>query len=719
MSLGNFFSKLTKKTAEKKDNFLALEINSETVKAAVWSIANNQVEVLRFGSIEEWEDKEDLLKATDATVTSACGGISPEPAKIIFGLPMGWVEDGDGILQKKKGLLANLCEKLNLKPVGFVVSLEALITYLKMQQGTPPSAVFIQLSETEINVSLVNLGKVVDSQKVGRSEDLALDIKEGLARFKDVESLPARMILFDGLSDFEEAKQQIISFDWMAELPFLHFPRVDSLERDFVMKAIAIAGGTEVAKSLGFQIHEKESEKSSEEVTAQDLGFVEEKDIKEATSKIKINVKEEKEEVEKIGEKEVKEEEKIDTIKKPMINLFIKVFKLFGRLPRFVGKKLFLWLLPLILVIGLPIFAYFNFLKAQVTLYFAPQNVEEKITFTLDPKASVVDLDKAVIPAEELKTQVEGEAEADSTGEKLTGEKAKGEVTIYNKTDAGKTFSAGTVLVGEANLKFVLDEEATVASSSSQIQSDETTVTTPGKAKVKISAASVGEESNLKVGSYFSFKDYSSSSFSAKTEEGLSGGSSKKVKTVTAQDKKQLLDKLTKELEEKGKESLKNNLPEDKIILDKILTTTATQKKYDKEAGDEAEKLKLKMKLSVTTLAYNKNDMKKIIFQELKDILPKDFTLKDENLETEIINTEVKDNKIRVELNTKAILVPGLDTEKLKKELAGKSEAKAKDYLLSLPNLKRAKIDISPSFFGSLKTLPQLNKNIKIEIQVE
>ena len=262
MKINGFFSKIAKKREEKKENFLALEINKETIKAAVWTVKSGEVKVLKLGSIEEWEEEKDFLSAADVTISSVSENITPEPQKVIFGLPEHWVK-GEAIASEKKPLLAGLCQKLDLKPVGFVVSLEALITYLKDKQGTPPSAIFIRLSETEIVVSLITLGKVIASHHVGRSQDLALDIKEGLARFKSVDSFPARIILFDGLADFEEAKQQIISFDWQAKMPFLHFPKVESLNRDFVMEAIAVSGGSEVAKSLGFEIFSPKEEKDT------------------------------------------------------------------------------------------------------------------------------------------------------------------------------------------------------------------------------------------------------------------------------------------------------------------------------------------------------------------------------------------------------------------------------------------------------------------------
>ncbi len=147
MKIGNFFSKFSSRAEEKKETFLALEINNDTVKSAVWTVINNQVEVLRLGSIEAWEKDEEIIRAVDASVTSAVEGITSEPNKVIFGLPEDWV-DGETITNSKKKILSLICEKLDLMPVGFVVSLEALVTYIKLKQGTPVSAIFIRLAET-------------------------------------------------------------------------------------------------------------------------------------------------------------------------------------------------------------------------------------------------------------------------------------------------------------------------------------------------------------------------------------------------------------------------------------------------------------------------------------------------------------------------------------------------------------------------------------------
>ena len=46
--------------------------------------------------------------------------------------------------------------------------------------------------------------------------------------------------------------------------PFLHFPKVEILDRQIAIKSVSIAGGEEAAKALGFEIIEEEEQEDGE-----------------------------------------------------------------------------------------------------------------------------------------------------------------------------------------------------------------------------------------------------------------------------------------------------------------------------------------------------------------------------------------------------------------------------------------------------------------------
>ncbi len=254
MDLPNLLSKFNKQP-ESIRQFLAVEISPTVVKSAVWQVRREHTEIVSIGSVQSFDnqgDDEQLITAVDTSLADSLAGIENEPDEVIFGLPETWVS-GNVIAPQHKPILKEMCKKLGLKPVGFVVTTEALINFLNDTEGSPPSAILINLSGSEIAVSLVYLGKLEGTQVVGRSENISSDVEEGIARFPKSDNLPSRMILYDGREDLEGIKQELIAVDWQAKLPFLHFPKIESLARDFTIQAVALSGGQEVAQSLGLE----------------------------------------------------------------------------------------------------------------------------------------------------------------------------------------------------------------------------------------------------------------------------------------------------------------------------------------------------------------------------------------------------------------------------------------------------------------------------------
>ena len=222
-----------------------------------------------------WDSQETLVNGIDSSLTEAVKGLNQEPTEVIFGLPNSWlIEDGAKIHPTKKGVIGKILKELNLKPLGMVNIADAIIAHLKTQEGVPPTAILLEIYPLKVVVSLVTTGKIVATEEVGRSDDLSRDVEEGLARV-EVEKLPARFILTDG-SNLENEVQQITSYPWTEKLPFLHLPKVQSLPIDFSIRSIALAGGSEVAKSLGLEVTVQKREEEMD-----NLDFVPEEEPKE------------------------------------------------------------------------------------------------------------------------------------------------------------------------------------------------------------------------------------------------------------------------------------------------------------------------------------------------------------------------------------------------------------------------------------------------------
>lgn len=724
MELKNILTKIGTSREEERETFLALEISSEAVKSAVWSVEENKTTILKTGSIEEWqeEDKASLINAVDVSISNASEGVEPEPDKIIFGLSESWVK-GEEINKDKIEVLKTLCAKLDLKPLGFVVTLEALTVFLKKERGAPISAVFINLSETQSLISLVLLGKIIGTKVVGRSDDLAADVREGLARFGKLEDLPSQMILYNGVADFEEAKQELVSFDWLEQLPFLHFPKVEVLDVLTPVKAVAIAGGAEVAKSLGFEIKEEKTEDDPKK-TAVELGFIQGKDVAEMP-------------VEKIEEQptpglEKKTVGKVRKIKarKPFLknplkrlNKFFTFYKrLAFKLPKLSIKKgpvLIFLPIALLLILFLAVLAFYWYVpKASVVLYFEPKVLEKEIEVVVETAASQINKETKIIPGELRQIEIEVEKTKETTGDKLVGDKAKGKIVVYNKTDLAKTFPAKTVLIGSNKLTFLLDEEIKVASKSAKT-TEEGEEIAYGKATASVTASSIGPESNLPSQSQFDFKEYSSGFFSARTEEGFSGGTSRQIKAVSKEDRENLLNGVTAELRTQAREKIKAEALSTEEILGEEVNLEIISQKFSASEEDETDSLSLNLKIKFKFLTYKKEDLNQLLFEKISDDIPSGFVFKPESLKIETSEVLLEESKAKVKIISKLNLIPELNIEEIKNNIKGRYPEVIKTYLESLPNFLQADINISPRLPAKLNTLPRLSKNIQVETKIK
>ncbi|MDP4031059.1 MAG: hypothetical protein U1C50_02370 [Patescibacteria group bacterium] len=701
MALTNLLAKFTNKETP-AEHFFALNLNDEMVRAAVWTVKTGQTRIVNLGKGEAWDGKtkESLLKAVDQSLSVASEGVAPEPSGVIFGLPDVWV-DKETINAEKKVYLKFLCDELELKPLGFVVTDTAIIADLKIEEGAPLSAILIQLSTGEINLTLVKLGKIIGSQLVGRSGDLGADTEEGLSRFDKIDTLPARIILYNGSSDFEEDKQQLLSFDWEDKLPFIHFPKVESLSSETTVKAVALAGGSEVAKSLGLEIKEPET-KTPAEASAESLGFVRNEDI--ATK--------EKPKEESVAAAAMVVEPAPPKPKTEVKPIFEKLKQLWRRLPRLPKSRWLLFLgigfFGLLILLG---WLYWYLPKAKVALYLEPQIVNQELALTLDTETTTVAAGETILPARQVEKSVSGTKTVAVTGSKTIGDPAQGGVTLYNKTTAVKTFTSGTVLLGADQLVFTLDEDTTVASRSAEENSDGVITITPGKADANITAANIGPESNLGTDSRLTFKQFSEDDYYAKTS-GLSGGTAREVKAVTQDDLDNLETDLISELVDKARDELKSSLGDDQMLIEQPEELVLTDKNFSQAEGEAADNLSLTGQLDYQGIVYRQAELDLLLKEAIKTKIPENFVISElTDLELGAVTDMI------LPITYEAKLLPKLDLNEIKKNLAGRFPDKVEPYLVSLPQFVKADIQITPDLPRALKTLPRQTKNINLEIK--
>ncbi|MBM3205244.1 hypothetical protein FJZ41_00105 [Candidatus Shapirobacteria bacterium] len=752
---------MNKNEPEKKETFFALQIDLDRVKSAIWTVEGDQSRVLSLGEVVSWAKEEELLEAVDSSLSSAVEKLASAeetlpPQKIIFGLSSDWVSENK-ISPEKTEILKKISQKLELKPLGFVVIPEAIAHWLKKQEGVPPNAVLVGLSPKKISVSLMEVGRVLESNLVVRSENLGADLTEGLSRFTKEGPFPARVLLYDHEEKLEEARQELINWPWQEEkINFLHLPKIEILAADFDIKSIVLASASQVAEVKGLEeisptapvvtapvMTGKEpvdqpAETLEEEPLAETKpvqppvrpeavwGFVKDQDITEVKAE---TLQETEAEEETIAPEEKPQKEPF--LKKPDF-VFLKEKLSWGKAAGKIHWPSLAFLKGLTAKRGLPIFlltglvlltllgglgALYWFLpRAQITLKVKPQALERDFVVELDPSLTSVDKENLVLPAKEIEALIEDSKEKATTGVKLVGEKAKGKVTIYNRTSKERTFASGTEIAGPNDLVFTLNGSVTVASESAG--SDYVKI--PGKAEVEVTAVEIGSEGNLASGSEFTIGNLAKSDFVAKNESSFAEGSSREIQAVDKADQDQLLTDLLKELEQKAIEQLQGKLSLGQKLIEASLATEVEQKVFDQKVGEEANKVSLSLKIKATALIFNETEFKQLAEEEIRDLVPSDFDY--DPGKTEISFEPQKTSKKDVfsfKAFFKADLTPKLDLAAVKRNLLGKKPAIGKTYLSNLPHVVSFEAQIRPRLPESLVTFPRVLNRIKIEVKLE
>lgn len=757
MELPELLEKISPKTEKAKEEYLlAVQVWDEGVKSAIWTVAEEKTKVMALGSTEFWEGgEEELAIAVDKSLASAFQSFvieGEEPSKVVLGLPENWSSEAK-IKPEKLTLVQYFCDKLELKAVGFVSTFDALNHHLEDVEGIPGTVILINPWKKLVNIALVEAGKIRGVETVVRSENLGADVYEGLLHFEDLDSLPSRMLLFNG-QDMEDARQILTSFPWQTspgenkKLPFFHLPKIEILPYGFDITAIALSGGKEVAKSLGMTVTAvnsvmPESEETvsakeeetpflvSEPVEKAGFGFIKGKDITEGQdlaneiepeAPIEATQEEVKEEI-KTAFSQFKPEvfsEPITPPEKTKRNFTLPSLPSFSipALPGFSkkGPLVLVVIILLLFLLGGGVFAYGWYVpKATVVLYVQPQTQEKEFNLVIDPNQEAVDIENNILPGTLLESSVTGEDLAQTTGEKTIGEKSKGSVTLFNRTDSRKVFPAGVILVGPGNLKFSLDLETTVASKTPDLSSG---VDKWGESKTEVTAVDIGAQYNLAASSQFSLSGQPLASFLAKNESAFSGGSSRQIQAVSSSDQKNLTDKLTLSLIERGKSELSVSVPEGSSLIPESVTGKAESTNFDYKVGEEAQALSLKLNLLTSGVVYKNEDLASLIGQLMTSSIPNGYSFKKEETTTrfELVKKNT-DGSLEFKVYVKTNLLPKIEIADILKNIKGKYPNVAKSYLSTLGGYADSQIVITPQLPGFLGALPRQEQKISLEVR--
>jgi hypothetical protein len=750
---------LSKKT--QAEYYLALILRNERATSVLFSKAGSTIKYLGHGE-EDFENTiedtttEQFLEVLDKSITQAETVLPDniETHKTIFGLKEGWIQDNK-IKKEYLEKLKKASDELGLEPIGFLVSAESIVNLLQKDEGTPVTAILVEMGQKYITVSFVKSGKIMESKSSEIHQSAPFTVDTLLKHFQTPDNMPPRVVIYG--SDDDDISQEFIGHPWSKSLPFLHLPQITSFPKDASIKAMLLGAATQMGAQLlydakGIDVDEEPKKLDPEEFTnfepvkmpdiepkatevekvepneglnyvdkdesLEYFGFAEGKDVAKnplptpEVTETKVPDMVIKEEFTAIPEEEKLAEEKknglvenvlmmVPKLKTTTTTIINGVLKTSG-----TKKKL---LLPIIAVVAVLIVAVLFFLtmntKATVII-LVDAKTDQKTTAVTFSDSQATDIGASVIASQVVSVSEDGSMTTNATGSKDVGTAGKGAVTIFNVSNGSVTLAAKTAITAPNGLKYTLDSSVNVASGDATLAST---------ASVNITAGDIGQEYNLPSGTKFTIAGQDST-VAAKNDSAFSGGTKKSVTVVSADDIQKLLTELPKQLEDKAKNDIKSKATGDNVLLTNFTgeTVDSANQTFDKKAGDQASSVTLKGTVSFETISYNSADMLKLA-QSI--FAGNDTQISKDNLSVTAKNVGVnKDNSISADLDIKANLLPKIDSGATAKQIAGQSISKARNLLQNIAQVQNVGITLKPNIPFISQNLPGNPSNITIQI---
>jgi len=719
---------------EDYEYYWSIIIEPGWVLVGIWTIRNKSVQIISKSRLREWTDQDSLITSTDEALSESVKEFpesAKEPEKTVFGVTPSWVTEG----QVKKEYLEHirqLCTNLSLKPTGFVVLPEAIAHSLKVEDGAPLTGIIVGVHKSEIDVTVFKLGNLVGTVHVGRSVSIVDDVIEGLARFNSTESLPSKLILYDGKEEeLEDLRQELIKADWATiggeQLKMLHTPQIETIGEDKKVQAVSLSGASELEDISS--IVNDDDEKTA---VPQDMGFVVGKDITETAAPPHVATvppaKQQAESLDNLQEpKPLEGESENDSIArrfKSPIN-FAALSGLFARirsnkstlpvsgLPSMSGgkSKMTRLLIPLAVILTILVGVWLFVMRAEVTVYVAPQILEQSTEVSFEVGRTSPDLGSKKLPATVASVSINGEKTKSTTGSKTVGDRAKGKVKIQNGTASEISLSASTVLVGPNGLKFSIDEAVDIPEAVS--------TTEPGSADIAVTADDFGSEYNLANGENFTVGNYPRSELDAVVSEELTGGSSRQITAVAQADVDSLEDDLVAELKQKGIEQLQTQAGSQQKFISDAVQVSVVDSTPSNRVGDEASSVKLTLEVKVEGLMVSQDTIDQLIGTLMNDQVPAGYILKQDQVKIELDNVEQDDELWVADMRIKANLIPVIDPDEIAAKVKGKTPSSATKAIDEIPGHSRVEIKITPPLPILSSVIPYNQGHISVEVVAE
>jgi len=353
-------------------------------------------------------------------------------------------------------------------------------------------------------------------------------------------------------------------------------------------------------------------------------------------------------------------------------------------------KWLLLGGLVLVLFIAFLVIAFTVLPKATIAIKTDTNDVNASVDLTLDTKATSVDADQGVVPAQTQQQQKAYTQTVPATGEKNLGNKAAGSMTVSTPCSGSvpSSIPAGTG-VSANGLTFItqstIDFSPSISGGSCQFD---------GSADIK--AQQAGAQYNVSSAT-FSIASRSDIDGSGST----TGGTDNIVKVVQQSDIDSAKQKLSSSDDKDNfKRQLQQNLENSNLYaLAQTFTAKASGVTVSAKVDDQASNVTVSENITYTMYGAHQADLKKLLDAAINDqIDTSKQSIQNDGLAKANISVPKPDagDRLKIGLAVTAQVGPHLDVDKLTQAAVGKKSGEVKSLVKDNPGVIDVEVKYSP-----------------------
>ncbi len=639
--------------------------------------------------------------------------------------------------------LTAVVKENDLETLGYF-ELDELLSrsYLKIEQD-PLNAMFVEVDSSAVSVYVYQAGKRTFADSVAKTQDIITDIEEIFTHLPSTLKLPPRIIVYDS-SPFQAETDALLVHKWNKDV-FIQLPKVDIVKDHELMQALDIAVSERVfgessasqmqmpsvptirqSMDAAIDLPVASSASDSESV----MGFAIGTDIASGSAiasptplpvedQESVNTFYPRHESDHTSNSDMSGEIPDHFVpqspagnsqysnKKIGIMHTIASFKSKINMDFLKGKGLLISSIVVVVLIiaGAVYFALYRYHTAEVVLVYDSEAIEKKMSFS----------DNLTI--DQAKQTFQVSASVPTTGTRDTGEKAKGEVTIYNADDQSRTFKKGTKLSTSDGITFTLNDDVVAEEASTTITDEGDILTSTSKVQASVTASEIGPKSNIKKDVKLTIDSLPEKTYFARTSKVFTGGTEKEIQTASKDDIATLNSEIEKQIQAKSKKF--SSEASDRNIIESLTTIDKTKESFSKEIAEEADSIDANVTADVTFYSYDERTIKKSIAEEFAGEAPDGYTIASEGISYKIISAEKDEETEDIQILVQATAYPTLklDTKAFTDEIKGKSVSMVDGIATGRYNAKSLEAIVQAPLPFLQSRIPFFSRNISVKLK--